>query len=208
MKLPRPFNIWTTYPNHVGMDYPEPDNKMVKASGKGVVTWSGWFSKKAAYGVSIDYGNGVMHSYKHSDKNDWRILLGSVVELGTNIMQVGGSGEGSTGPHLHHEVFVNGVIQTGDNYWKYVDKSANGYVGAPKPVNIKQKDNDMDFLYVRGDGSASIHQIDVKTGLSKGVNPTQWKLIVASYQKQGKKDPLVEVKGVTEADILRAYPRR
>lgn len=139
MKLLRPFNKWTTYKGHEGIDYPEKDNTMVKASAKGVVTFSGYFSDRAGYGVTVDYGGGVVAKYKHSDKYDWRAPTGTRVEQGDPIMQVGMLGVGSTGYHLHHEIFKNGAIQTDDNYWKYVDKSENGYVGAPSSAGNEDK---------------------------------------------------------------------
>lgn len=147
IKLPRPFKEWYTYPDHVGIDYPEPDDRMVLASGNGRVTFSGWFSDKAGYGVSVDYGNGVIHSYKHSDKNDWRASVGTQVKLGDKLMEIGGTGQGSTGPHLHHEVFVNDMLMKGNDYWELVDKSENGYVGAPSSADSGSKpfpDNDED----------------------------------------------------------------
>jgi murein DD-endopeptidase MepM/ murein hydrolase activator NlpD len=126
---PRPFEHWWTYPNHVGIDYPYPNDTIVRASGTGVVSYSGWFSPAAGYGVSVNYGNGIVMSYKHSDYEDWRAPVGMRVSEGTAIMEIGTSGL-STGYHLHHEVYVNTVIQTGENYWRYMDKSPNGYVGA------------------------------------------------------------------------------
>lgn len=140
-KLPRPFQKWTTYDGHVGIDYPYANNTIVPASGNGVVTFSGYFSDRGGYGVSVQYDNGQLQSYKHSDKEDWRIPKGSKVAIGNGIMQIGKLGVGSTGYHLHHEVFINGVIQTGENYWKYVDKSSNGYVGAPSTAGGKDDEN-------------------------------------------------------------------
>lgn len=162
-KLPRPFNDWTTYKGHLGFDYPVPDNTFVKASGNGVVTFSGYVNERAGYGVTVEYDNGQVWAYRHSDKNDWRAKVGTRVSLGTNIMQVGKTGKFSTGYHLHHEVYVRGVIQMGDDYWKFVDKSSNGYIGAgsssgdnvkPLPIQPIKKllEDDMLFLYT-DDGS-------------------------------------------------------
>lgn len=168
-KFPRPFYKWFTYPKHVGIDYPEPNDTIVRASAKGVVTFSGFASARAGYAVAVNYGNGMIQWYKHSDEEDWRAPVGTMVELGTPIMEVGKLGVGSTGYHLHHEVFVNGVIQTGENYWRYVDKSENGYVGAPssadngsKPLpTVKKEDEEMlgRFTFKRKDDGATVRVV-------------------------------------------------
>lgn len=142
-KMLRPFKEWTTYPGHVGIDYPEPNDAIVRASSRGVVTFSGYASRRAGYAVAVNYGNGNIQWYKHSDVEDWRAPVGTLVELGDPIMEVGKLGEGSTGYHLHHEVFINGVIQTGLNYWRYIDMTANGYVGAPTSAGTETEDDDM-----------------------------------------------------------------
>lgn len=162
MLFPRPFDKWNTYPKHVGIDYPEPNDAVVMASGKGIVTFSGWFSERAGYGVSVTHDNKVF-SYKHSDESDWRANVGTPVELGTPIMEVGKLGLGSTGYHLHHEVFVNGLIQTDENYWKYIDKSPNGYIQAALLANVDSedfnkvivKDDMMKLLFVQDNGDGN-----------------------------------------------------
>lgn len=155
MKLLRPFNKWTTYKGHEGIDYPEKDDTMVRASAKGVVTFSGYFSDRAGYGVSVDYGNGIVAKYKHSDRDDWRAPVGTVVEQGSPIMEIGMLGVGSTGYHLHHEIFKKGAIQTDANYWKYVDDSPEAYVGAASSAGNgnkpkKKEDDDMKIFAVDG----------------------------------------------------------
>lgn len=209
VKTPRPFNRWTTYPGHVGIDYPEPDDLMVKASGNGRVTFSGWFSDAAGYGVSVSYDNGTVQSYKHSDAGDWRIAVGQNVKLGSNLMEVGGTGQGSTGPHLHHEVFVNGVIQKDANYWKYVDNSPNGYVGAPNNSGNKAKTVmeklEMKFIYLRPNNNSTIYKINLETMRSRPLKPKVWESVVASYEKLGLKDPLATYNASQES-LLVEFP--
>lgn len=131
IKLPRPFDYWTTYKGHSGIDYPEPNDTLVKASGSGIVVQSGYWNPRGGWGVIVRYDNGIEWGYCHSDFGDWRIAKDRRVKLGDNIMEIGGTGLNSTGPHLHQDIRVNGVIIPPPAYWNYVDKSPNGYVGAP-----------------------------------------------------------------------------
>ena len=63
--------------------------------------------------VIISHGNGVQTVYAHCSQ-----LLSSVgqsVAQGQVIGKVGSTGY-STGPHLHFEIRVNGVLQDPQNY--------------------------------------------------------------------------------------------
>jgi len=137
MKMLRPFKEWTTYKGHSGIDYPYRDDTLVPASGDGTVIYSGYMSERGGYGVRVQYAPNRIDGYFHSDRHDWRLGAGSIVRLGTPLMEIGGTGLNSTGPHLHHEVYVNGALQKDANYWKYVDQSPNGYVGAAQPAVVK-----------------------------------------------------------------------
>lgn len=220
-KLPRPFDYWTTYPGHSGIDFPVADDVMVKASGNGVVVQSGYWNIRGGYGVIVRYSNGVELGYCHSDKNDWRIKLGTKVKLGSNLMEVGSLGKNSTGPHLHQDVRVNGVIIPPPAYWNYVDKSDNGFVAAvilannskpkplptptPKPPTYHLEEMEMRFIYVRADKTSTIYKVDLETGKSKPMTPTQWSSVVASYKKLNLPDPLANIK-VSEDDLKKAWP--
>lgn len=78
----------------------------VIAAADGIVTMAGRYG---GYGncVMINHGNGISTLYGHGQA----ILteVGKQVKKGDLIMEVGSTGQ-STGPHLHFEVRVNGII--------------------------------------------------------------------------------------------------
>ena len=79
----------------------------VYAAGKGTVKEAGCNATEGNF-VRIDHGNGQETLYAHCEK--LLVKTGDAVELGQTIATVGSTGQ-STGPHLHFEVFVNGVAQ-------------------------------------------------------------------------------------------------
>ena len=63
-----------------------------------------------AYGnmIKIAYGNDLMTRYAHASKTHAK--RGDLIKCGQKIADVGSAGR-STGPHLHVEVWVQGVAQ-------------------------------------------------------------------------------------------------
>lgn len=90
---------------HHGVDIAVTYGTPVFASDDGVVTYSGWM-RGYGYQVTIDHGNGLKTRYAHNSRNIAR--SGQRVERGQTIAIVGSTGR-STGPHIHYEVFANGV---------------------------------------------------------------------------------------------------
>ena len=92
---------------HTGLDFPAPTGSDILAAAGGVVVAQEFHP---AYGnmVEIDHGNQVVTRYAHASRV--LVRLGDVVRRGQKIAQVGTSGR-STGPHLHFEVWVQGVLQ-------------------------------------------------------------------------------------------------
>lgn len=92
---------------HTGLDIAVPTGTSVKAAGAGKVTFAGW---NGGYGylVMIDHGYGIVSMYGHNSK----ILVseGDTVSRGDIIAKSGSTGR-STGPHVHYEIQVNGVIK-------------------------------------------------------------------------------------------------
>lgn len=128
--LPRPFDAWTTYEGHGGIDYPQPTGTPIRASGTGVVDFSGWYSDRGGYAKFITYHNGDRHGYYHLVDLDG-LSVGAAVTEGTTFGYVGNTGY-STGPHLHHEVWRSSSIIRPPDYWDHVD--AARYVGQPQPA--------------------------------------------------------------------------
>lgn len=90
---------------HTGIDFAAPSGTAIHAVGAGVVTFAG---RKGAYGntIEITHGNGYRTRYAHA--KELKVSKGEVVKKGQAIATVGSTGR-STGPHLHLEVFRNGM---------------------------------------------------------------------------------------------------
>ena len=97
---------------HRGLDIAAPTGTTIKAAAGGTVTTSGY---SGSYGnmIIISHGNGVQTVYGHCSQ--LLISAGKTVSQGQVIAKVGSTGN-STGPHLHLEVRVNGVLQNPQNY--------------------------------------------------------------------------------------------
>jgi murein DD-endopeptidase MepM/ murein hydrolase activator NlpD len=90
---------------HTGLDFAAPTGTPIYAVGAGVVTFSG---RNGAYGnvVEITHGGGYKTRYAHA--HTLKVAKGDLVQKGQEIATVGSTGR-STGPHLHLEVFRNGM---------------------------------------------------------------------------------------------------
>jgi murein DD-endopeptidase MepM/ murein hydrolase activator NlpD len=97
------FNVST---QHYGIDIVSKENEVVKATLDGTVIFSGW-TVETGYVISIQHKGTFISSYKHNSA-----LLkqeGNMVKAGEPIAIVGESGELTTGPHLHFELWYNGT---------------------------------------------------------------------------------------------------
>jgi murein DD-endopeptidase MepM/ murein hydrolase activator NlpD len=90
---------------HKGFDISSREGTPVIATADGVVTFVG---KNGLYGnmIKIDHGHGMMTRYGHLEKMLKK--RGDAVKRGDVIALMGNTGR-STGPHLHYEVFLNGL---------------------------------------------------------------------------------------------------
>ncbi|RPI01656.1 MAG: hypothetical protein EHM71_16150 [Zetaproteobacteria bacterium] len=91
---------------HEGLDIAAPYGSPIVATADGVVTFAGPLS---AYGnvVFVDHGHGFSTFYAHC--SSYRVREGQRVRRGDVIAHVGTTGR-TTGPHVHYEVHLNGVI--------------------------------------------------------------------------------------------------
>ena len=97
---------------HQGLDIAASPGTPVKATGNGVVTYTGY---DAGYGklVSIDHGYGIVTRYGHNSQVF--VMMGQKIKRGDVIATVGNTGR-TTGPHLHYEVRLNGMPINPQNY--------------------------------------------------------------------------------------------
>ena len=90
---------------HFGVDIIAPKNEAVSSILNGTIIYHNW-SPTDGHVVHIQHKQNLISIYKHNSE----ILkeIGDFVESGEHIAIVGNSGEHSTGPHLHFELWHNG----------------------------------------------------------------------------------------------------
>ncbi|MDC1195272.1 M23 family metallopeptidase [Flavobacteriaceae bacterium] len=91
---------------HFAVDVVIPRNTPVKATADGRVLFASWTSD-ASYVIIIDHGEELISVYKHN--SSLTKVQGDFVKSREVIAISGSSGELSTGPHLHFELWNNGI---------------------------------------------------------------------------------------------------
>lgn len=90
---------------HLGIDIVAKRNDAVKAIDDGVIVLSEW-TVSTGHIIAIQHANNMISVYKHNSS-----LLkkeGEYVNAGDLLAIIGNSGELSSGPHLHFELWING----------------------------------------------------------------------------------------------------
>ena len=98
---------------HFGTDIVAKEDEPIKCVFDGVVVISHWTSE-TGYVIGVQHANGVFSLYKHNS-----ILFKSVgeyVKSGEVIAVIGNSGDISSGPHLHFELWYKGIAVNPENY--------------------------------------------------------------------------------------------
>ncbi len=91
--------------NHYGTDIVAKENEPVKCVADGVVIFSSW-TLDSGYVLGIQHRGNLISVYKHNSellKN-----VGSFVTGGEIVAIIGNTGELTSGPHLHFELWHNG----------------------------------------------------------------------------------------------------
>ena len=96
------FSSW-----HLAIDIAAPYGSTVMASDSGTVTWAGWRNNGGGLVIAIDHGNGITTVYNHL--GTLFVGPGQAVAKGQPIAGLGCTGV-CTGPHVHFEVIVGGVL--------------------------------------------------------------------------------------------------
>jgi murein DD-endopeptidase MepM/ murein hydrolase activator NlpD len=113
--------IWPTtgvisqlaWAGHMAIDLATSQGTPIYASDGGYVIEAGWSDSGYGQYVLIDHGNGFRSRYAHMSQI--LVQAGQVVEKGERIGLVGSTGN-STGPHLHFEIYKDGVLQNPISY--------------------------------------------------------------------------------------------
>jgi len=97
-------NSFNTANNHYGVDIVAAPNEVVKATLDGTIILASW-TIETGYVIMIQHENNLVSVYKHNAELLKR--QGDFVRVGEPIAIVGNSGELTTGPHLHFELWHN-----------------------------------------------------------------------------------------------------
>jgi murein DD-endopeptidase MepM/ murein hydrolase activator NlpD len=96
---------WFSAKSHSGIDIVAKKGTVIRAAGSGVVIFANWTTDLGNL-VIVDHGGGFLSFYGHNQ----RILVAekNLVKKGDPISLLGTSGK-SSGPHLHFEIWKDGV---------------------------------------------------------------------------------------------------
>ncbi len=98
---------------HFAVDIVAPRDTPVKAVAKGRVIFSEW-TAATGYVVILEHQQDLISVYKHNGSLTKQ--QGAVVRAGEVIATVGNTGELTTGPHLHFELWKDGNPVNPENY--------------------------------------------------------------------------------------------
>lgn len=101
---------------HYGVDIVAKKNETIKATLDGTVIFADW-TVKTGHVIAIQHHKNIISVYKHNSA-----LLkksGTFVKAGDPIAIIGESGELTTGPHLHFELWHNGTPVNPLNYMTF-----------------------------------------------------------------------------------------
>jgi murein DD-endopeptidase MepM/ murein hydrolase activator NlpD len=106
----REFDVRT---GHFGIDVAVPEGEFIRAVGDGYVVWADW-TQDGGHTIAVQHAGGYLSVYKHSK----RLLkqIGDRVTAQEPLAVSGNSGAITTGPHLHFELWRNGLAQGPDAY--------------------------------------------------------------------------------------------
>ncbi len=101
---------------HYGIDIVGKANSNIAAVAEGTVTLAGW-TTETGFVIQVQHKNNLLTVYKHNAS-----LLkkeGDKVKGGEVIAVMGNTGKETTGPHLHFEMWMNGVSLNPEEYIKF-----------------------------------------------------------------------------------------
>jgi murein DD-endopeptidase MepM/ murein hydrolase activator NlpD len=109
-------NKFKSQNNHFGTDIVASSEEVVKAILPGTVILASW-TLKTGHVIQLQHDNNLISLYKHNAE-----LLkkeGQYVDAGEPIAIIGNSGELTTGPHLHFELWHNMVPINPEDYIRF-----------------------------------------------------------------------------------------
>ncbi|MES2130937.1 MAG: M23 family metallopeptidase [Bacteroidota bacterium] len=104
---------YNIHDQHFGVDIVAKEDELVKATLDGTIIFSG-FTADDGYVIQIQHANNLTSIYKHNASVTKK--TGDYVRAGEPISVIGNTGESSTGPHLHFEIWYNGFALNPQDY--------------------------------------------------------------------------------------------
>jgi len=101
---------------HFGIDVVAPKNEAIKATLDGTVIFAEW-TVETGYVIQLQHADNIVSIYKHNSVLHKKV--GNHVNAGEVIAIVGNTGELSTGPHLHFELWYNGIPINPEDYMMF-----------------------------------------------------------------------------------------
>jgi len=98
---------------HLAVDIVAPSGSVIKSIQKGTVIFSSW-TPGGGQTLIIQHPNDFLSVYKHNAALLKKV--GTFVQAGDAVALVGSTGELTSGPHLHFELWKNGVAVNPLNY--------------------------------------------------------------------------------------------
>lgn len=100
--------------DHFGVDVAVPEGTTIRSVGDGYVVFADW-THEGGYALAIQHAKGYLSVYKHNQRLLKR--AGDRVRSLEPIARSGNTGEVTTGPHLHFELWQNGLAQDPRRYF-------------------------------------------------------------------------------------------
>tara|TARA_R110002020_G_scaffold259768_2_gene473752 strand:+ start:96425 stop:97291 length:867 start_codon:yes stop_codon:yes gene_type:complete len=98
---------------HYAVDVVVPKDQPIKAAADGTVIFAEW-TTETGYVIILEHGNNLITVYKHNSSLNKE--QGDLVKAGEVISTAGSTGEYTTGPHLHFELWSGGYPVDPTNY--------------------------------------------------------------------------------------------
>lgn len=98
---------------HLAVDIVGNQNARISSVLDGTVIFAGW-TMDTGYSIYVQHENNIISAYKHN--GELLKVEGDKVKAGDVIAIMGNSGELTTGPHLHFELWHNGIALDPETY--------------------------------------------------------------------------------------------
>jgi len=108
-----PTRDFSAQTGHYGIDVAVSKGESIRSVGDGYVVWADW-TQDGGYTIAVQHVDGYLSVYKHNG----RLLkhIGDRVRATEPIAESGNTGAITTGPHLHFELWRNGLAQSPRSY--------------------------------------------------------------------------------------------